>query len=66
MFGSKSVQPISGVGSDMDPGQSVRISNFGSVLSGLVKGGKKLMGMEKSGIVLLNHEKNGKYNSIHN
>ena len=35
VFGSKSVQPISGVGSGMDPGQSVRVSGFGSVLPGL-------------------------------
>ena len=35
VFGSKSVQPISGVGSGMDPGQSVGVSGFGSVLPGL-------------------------------
>ena len=35
VFGSKSVQPISGVGSSMGPGQSVWVSSFGSVLPGL-------------------------------
>jgi len=35
VFGSKSVHPISGVGSGTDPGRSVRVSDFGSVLSGL-------------------------------
>jgi len=35
VFGSKLVQPISGVGSGMDPGQSVRASDFESVLPGL-------------------------------
>ena len=36
MFGSKSVQPISGVGSGMDQGQLVLVSDLGSVLPGLI------------------------------
>ena len=35
VFGSKSVHPISGVGSGMDPGRSVRVLGLGSVLPGL-------------------------------
>ena len=36
MFGSKSAVFISGVGSGMDSGCSVRVSGLGSVLPGLV------------------------------
>jgi len=36
MFGSKSVVFISDVGSGLDSGCSVRVSDFGSVLPGLV------------------------------
>ena len=35
VFGSKSVHPISDVGSGMDQGRSVWVSGLGSVLSGL-------------------------------
>ena len=38
VFGSKSVHPISGVGSGMDPDRSVRVSGLGSVLPGLLLG----------------------------
>ena len=37
VFRSKSVHPISGVSSGMDPGRSVLVSGLGSVLSGLTR-----------------------------
>ena len=36
VFRSKSVQPISGVGSGINQGQSVQVSDLGSVLPGLL------------------------------
>jgi len=49
VFGSKSVHPISGVSSGMDPGRSVRVSGFGSVLPGLGLDLSKLGSEEKRG-----------------
>jgi len=49
MFGSKSVQPISGVGSGMDSGQSVRVSDLGLVLPGLLASNVKV------GIIIVQH-----------